>query len=128
MEEVSEDFVRASSVIYGFMKIQLKPHLSKFSPPKFTLAQILSLELVRYLANGFPPAQIPIAYVPQFPDRDKCLSHVAAVIQTAGRISFRRLTEMLRASKAFRDALELQHVPNYSTICKVLRSARNKKP
>ena len=122
MEAVSKEFVAAATSLYRWHKFRLVERRSKFSPRKFTLPQIYALIHIRAVPIWPRGSEHPI--LPGAPEEVQVrFWENMAPIREVGGISYRRLTMMLRASKALRDALELTGVPNYSTLCKALKRA-----
>jgi len=118
MTEVSNEFVKAAGFIYQQIKVQNLKRSSKFSPRKFTVAQIralIAIALIHRFDRQSPHFLAPKSAPSVVQER---YHRATEPIRSAGPMSYRRLVEMLHKSQSLRDTLELQNVPDHSTLSK----------
>lgn len=111
MKEIDDNYIKAASVLYQTFKIWLPKHKSAFSPRKFTVPQIQVLIWLRILPACTAHDLRPNALW------DEELWQVIEPLRLAGKMSYRRLVEIVSESKKLRDVLELTEVPHHSTLC-----------
>lgn len=112
MQQVTDALVRVGAEIYRHLKPTARS--SRFSPKKFSPAQVhalVSLRSITLLSDSFLSAEASKSPAGE-------LLHSIAEVRRMGKISYRRLINMLRESGELRDALELRQIPDYSTLHK----------